>query len=268
MAHTLTPVQGSGCKGHSTINQATQKIIEMELIKLNQRPAIDLFLDTHHCFDLMVEACHNMACHRRGATDNYLCLHAQMHHLMKHHVCHKYGVSKDYNTFNHHPWHGAGQGAADAALHYIILSDTLIDAYHTKIQPWVIHNPTLTLQIIKSQKAFIDNVAMSANGNNATFQAMIQQAQFQLQWWHQLIQAMGGSLNPRNVAAPSTHGNWICLGFYVSPAPSRTYKLPPCQTNHRNVFMSLMLMRAPGILASTSQSMAPQNPWTTFGKKQ
>jgi len=187
---------------------------------------------------------------------------------MKYHVCHEYGVTKDYNTFNHHPWHGAGQGAADAALHYIILSDTLIDAYHTKIQPWVIHNPSLTLQIIKSLKAFIDNVAMSANGNNATFQAMIQQAQFQLQWWHQLIQAMGGSLNPRNVAAPSTHGNWICLGFYVSPAPSRMYKLPPCQTNHRNVFMSLMLMRAPGILASTSQSMAPQNPWTTFGKKQ
>jgi len=59
---TLTPVQGGGRKGRSAINQATQQVIEQEMIHLTQKPALDLFLDLRHCFDYMAEACHNMAC--------------------------------------------------------------------------------------------------------------------------------------------------------------------------------------------------------------
>ncbi len=109
-----------------------------------------------------------MACRQHGAADDYLRLHAQTHRSMKYYVCHKYGVSKDYNTFDQHPWHGAGQGAADAALRYIALSDSLIDAYHSKIQPWIIHDPTLTIVIVRSIKAFIDDVAMSVTSDNNT----------------------------------------------------------------------------------------------------
>jgi len=58
-----------------------------------------------------------------------------MHQAMRYFVRHKFGMSCDYNTFTQHLWHGAGQGAADATLHYIVLSDTLINAYHTKITP-------------------------------------------------------------------------------------------------------------------------------------
>jgi len=61
-AQALMPAQGGGRKGRSAIDQATQQVIETELIKLNQRPALDMFLDARWCFDLMVEACHNMAC--------------------------------------------------------------------------------------------------------------------------------------------------------------------------------------------------------------
>jgi len=57
-----------------------------------------------------------MACRRHGAADDYLRLHAQMHRLMRYYVRHKYSVLTDYNMFDDHPWHGAGQGAADAAL--------------------------------------------------------------------------------------------------------------------------------------------------------
>jgi len=74
-ANTLSPVQGGGCKGGSAIDQATQQIIETDLIKLNQRTAMDMFLDARWCFDLMVEACHNMACRRHGAANDYLQLH-------------------------------------------------------------------------------------------------------------------------------------------------------------------------------------------------
>jgi len=195
-AQTLTPTQGGGRKGRSAIDQATQQVVETELVQLQQRTALDLFLDLRHCFDYMAEACHNMACRRHGADDDYLRLHAQTHRLMRYYVRHKYGVSHDYNTYADHPWHGAGQGAADAALRYIVLSDTLVDAYHSHFKPWEIHDPTLTITIIKSIKAFIDDVAMSAGDESTPFQDLIQRAQSQLQWWNQLVRSSGGALNP------------------------------------------------------------------------
>jgi len=115
---------------------------------------------------------------------------------MKYYVWHKYGVSEDYNTFNQHPWHGARQGVDDAALQYIMLSDALIDAYHSKIQLWAISNLTLTLTIFKSMKAFIDDVVMLAGGDQLSFETLTHHTKTQLQWWTQLIQASGGVLNP------------------------------------------------------------------------
>ncbi len=125
-----------------------------------QQLALALFLDTWHYFGLMVKACHNMACRHHGAADDYLCLHAQTHCLMKYYIQHKFEVSNNYNTFKHHPWHGTGQGAADAALHCplghphqcIPCSDSA--KYYSQ--------PTLTLTITKIIKAFLDNVAMLA----------------------------------------------------------------------------------------------------------
>jgi len=64
----------------------------------------------------MVEAYHSLACWQHGAVDKYLRLHAQMHQLMCYYIRHKFGVLENYNTFAQHPWHGAGKGAADAAL--------------------------------------------------------------------------------------------------------------------------------------------------------
>ncbi len=144
----------------------------------------------------MVEACHNMACRRQGAADDYLQLHAQTHRLMRYYIRHKFGVSTDYNTFEQHPWHGAGQGAADAALRYIALSDVLIEAYHENIQLSTIQDPTKNLEVVKSIKAFIDDVAMSAGTANNTNQDLAKVAQKQLRWWDALIKVTGGELNP------------------------------------------------------------------------
>jgi len=115
---------------------------------------------------------------------------------MKYFIRHKYGMSKEFNTFEFKPWHGAGQGAADAALRYIVLSDTLIDVYHGKIQPWTILDPTLTLPLLKRLKAFIDDVVMSAGGTGEILPDLIDKTQSQVQWWNALIQASGGALNP------------------------------------------------------------------------
>jgi len=132
---TLVHAQGGGHKGCSAIDQATQQTVETEIIHLNQELALDVYLDLQMCFDLMVEKCHNLACRHHGGEDAYLQLHAKTHQLMHYYICHKFGVLKEYNTYSQHPWHGAGQGAADATLHYIVLSDTLINTYHTEIAP-------------------------------------------------------------------------------------------------------------------------------------
>jgi len=117
---------------------------------------------------MMVKACHNLACCCHGAEDAYLKLHAKTHQVMRYHVQHKFGVSLDFNTFEKHPWHGAGQGAADAALRYIILSDTLIDAYHTKIAPCLISDPTQAITIQQSLKVFINDVVLHASAEPTT----------------------------------------------------------------------------------------------------
>jgi len=100
----------------------------------------------------------------------------------------------------------------DAALCYIVLSDSLIDAYHLHFQLQVLHNPTLTMQIIKSIKAFIDNVVMSAGDSDVTFPQLVKRVQQQLQWWNRLIQSSGGALNPTKCCCafyywkPNRHG--------------------------------------------------------------
>jgi len=123
---------------------------------------------------------------------------------MKYYVCHKFGVSSDYNMYEQHLWHGAGQGAADAALRYIALSDALTDAYHSKIQLTLINDPTLTIIVTQSIKAFIDDIAMAAATPNSDITELVDRAQTQLTWWNQLIQVTGGALNP----------NKCCYTFY------------------------------------------------------
>jgi len=208
----LMPIQGGGQKGRSAIDQATQQVVEHELIHLNQLPALDLFLDLWHCFNYMVKACHNMACWRHGAADDYLRLHTQTHHLMRYYVQHKYGVSHDYNTYADHPWHGVGQGAADAVLRYIALSNTLIEAYHTKVAPQMISNPSNSLTIIQSLKAFIDDVVLHATQAHTSYLTLQQQVQSRLRWWNQIVHVMGGALNHKKCGAityywkPDKHG--------------------------------------------------------------
>jgi len=126
---------------------------------------------------------------------------------MKYYVRHKFSVLQDYNTFAQHPWHGAGQGVADAALHYIVLSDTLIDAYHSKIALPCLHDLTKLISIIHSCKAFINDVVLHAeDGPLCPFNALALKVQEQLHWWDQLVKVMGSALNPQKTVQLYIHG--------------------------------------------------------------
>jgi len=205
-AGTLVVAQGGGRKGRSAIDQAMQQVLETELVHLNQKSTIDLYLDLRACFDMMVKACHNLACRRHGADVEYLHLHARTHQLMKYYIWHKFGVSNKYNTFENHPWHGAGQGAADMALWYIVLSDTMINAYHTKIAPTLMQDPTTMIKVICSLKAFIDDVVLHASDpDDSPLHDLRQKAQMQLRWWDKLVQVTGGELNPKKCCGLQYH---------------------------------------------------------------
>jgi len=54
-AQTLTQDQGGGHKGRSVIDQALLQVTETEIVKLNQNPHLDLFLDLCHCFDIWLK---------------------------------------------------------------------------------------------------------------------------------------------------------------------------------------------------------------------
>jgi len=158
-----------------------------------------------------VEACHNLACHHHGAANAYLCLHVHTHQAMHYFVWHKFGVLHQYNTFAQHLWHGAGQGAADAALQYIVLSNTLIDAYHMKMVPQIMHDPLQLITIQRSLKAFIDDVVLHASSPGYDDLAELQTCtQTQLHWRAQLVNVTGGKLNPKK-----------CCGLIYTWAPDK-----------------------------------------------
>ncbi len=126
----------------------------------------------------------------------------------------------DYNTFKHHPWHGAGQGAADTALCYIALSDVLIDAYHDHIQLSTIQDPTKNLKVVNSIKAFIDDIAMSTSTNTNTIQDLTTAAQTQLHWWNTLIKVTGGELNPSKCCGACWKPDKFGILCQAHPAPN------------------------------------------------
>jgi len=66
------------------------------------------------------------------------------------------------------------------------------------------HDPTLTIRIFKSIKAFINDVVMSAGGP-MSFHNLVHRAQAQLQWWTQLVQSSGGALNPQKCCCAIYH---------------------------------------------------------------
>jgi len=227
LAGTLVTVQGGGHKGWSMIDQATQQILETEIIQLNQHPAIDL----QACFDMMVKACRNLACHRHGTNIDYLHLHACTHQLMHYYKCNKFSVSRDYNTYEQHLWHGAGQGAADAVLRYIVLSDTLINLYHTKVAPAMMFNPTTMIKAMQSLKAFINDTVLHATDPNAgNIQELTHRAASQIWWWDQLVKVTSGALNLKKYCGmayewePDHHGIlelWNNVDAHTYPGPSQ-----------------------------------------------
>jgi len=106
----IKEAQCGGCQGKSVIDLACKKVITYNVIQTTKVEAMDLFMDLEGCFDQMIENCQNLSCRQHGADPDYLKLHAQTHRQLKYFVKHAFGKSDGYNSFEIHPWYGAGQG--------------------------------------------------------------------------------------------------------------------------------------------------------------
>jgi len=129
--------QGGGWQGRSAIKLTCKNVISFDFICTTRTEAINIENDAEACFNLMVEACHSLSCLCYGADPAYVKLHAQTQCTTQYHVKHSHGISKDYNSYSiDNPWYGTGQGTADAAICWIILSCCLIRAYLSQAHQW------------------------------------------------------------------------------------------------------------------------------------
>jgi len=153
--------QGGGQQGCSTIELACKKVISFDFICTTRTEAINIENDAKACFDLMAEACHSLSCLCYRADPAYIKLHTQTQCTTQYHIKYSHGISKDYNSYSiNNLWYGAGQGATNAAICWIILSCCLIGAYLSQAHQWVMHHPNQTTALHQSIDAFINNTTL------------------------------------------------------------------------------------------------------------
>ncbi len=88
----------------------------------------------------------------------YLKLHAVMQQHFHYHIKHATGVSTEFNQHTMtDPWYGAGQGAGDACLRWVVQGNSLILAYKSKATAWIIYSPNFEQYHKQVIDAFIDN---------------------------------------------------------------------------------------------------------------
>jgi len=70
----------------------------------------------------------------------------------------------------------------------------MIEAYHTKVVPNMLNDPTNTITILCSLKAFINDVVLHvASTSSDSLHNLQQQAQTKLHWWDQLVKVTEGA---------------------------------------------------------------------------
>jgi len=137
--NTLQDNQGGGQPGRSAIDLTCKKMVIFDYVYLTQITAVNISIDVARCFDSMIEACENLSCHQQGADLAYFKLHVATQQQFRYHIKHAQGISARYNQHSEQDlWYGAGQGAGDACARWIMQANSMINAYNTRANSWVI----------------------------------------------------------------------------------------------------------------------------------
>jgi len=202
-----------------------KKLVLYDHIRITRTIAIDVSKDMARCFDCMIEACMNLSCRQQGANIQYLKLHALMQQTFWYYVKHAQGISTAYNQHSQtDPWYGAGQGAGDACLRWIVQADSIIQAYALRAEPWILYSPNYKTHYCQLLDAFVDDTDIFAakrhRQNLANFVATLQS---NINLWHNLLQASGGVLNPSKCV-------WLCFNWQIGTSGRPKIIPPPAST--------------------------------------
>jgi len=175
-------------------------VIIYDILCTTKDEGIDVGNDAAACFDRMIKNCQNMSCRQHGADVQYLRLHAQTHQQLKYYVKDAFGVSIQYNEYTpQHPWYGAGQGAGDATIRWVVLSHSLLTAYKTQAKLWKLSDPTQSIHVTQGIDAFCNDTSLIdvvTQEQPQTTTNLMQTTQMNLNLWNNLLEASRGVLNP------------------------------------------------------------------------
>jgi len=200
--------QSSRRNGQSAIDQATQHIIKTKITHLLQTPTLDLTLFYKMFWSDVwgMSQFSMLPSWHRWSLPQTSCMYPQSHEIL---YMAKIGVSTEYNIpATPMAWGRTGSGWCSIKIYCALkYTDHL---YHMKVAPQLMQDPMALIIIQKSLKSLLTTLCFMPKlwlQNNLL--KLTQQAQKQLRWWDQLIQAIRGALNPQKFAAYCISGNWM-----------------------------------------------------------
>jgi len=123
-------------------------------------------------------------------------------------VKHAQGISAKFNQHSTmDPWYGVGQGAGDACLWWIVQAFSIIKAYASHAEPWILYSPNYAHCYCQLLDAFVnDTDIFAAQQPRQNFQNFVAMLQANINLWHDL--ASGGVLNPSKCV-------WLCFNWHI-----------------------------------------------------
>jgi len=184
-----------------------------------------IWITKKECFPTVlmcwIQLSKHLSCGQQGADVQYLKLHVLLQQTFHYYVKHAQGISTEFNQHsNIDPWYGAGQGAGDACLWWIVQADS-IKAYESWAEPWILYSPNHDQHYWQLLDAFVDDTDIfAAQQPRQSFLNFVANLQSNINLWHDLLQASGGVLNPSKCV-------WLCFNWHISSTGCPTIIPPP-----------------------------------------
>lgn len=204
MAHaeshnTLAEEAYGGRRHRQAIDMALAKVLTVDHIHLDQRPAWIFDKDATSCYDRIVESYANLSMVAKGHPTKVLQLHSKVFQRVKYYVVTNYGVSDEFNQYSTaQPFVGPGQGSGDSPARWVSVSSDIIKCYKQSARHFLFrhplgpaHSPNLHLAMFVDDAFSCGNDNSSATqDNNWMYNAINRNAQL----WESLLYVSGGKL--------------------------------------------------------------------------
>jgi hypothetical protein len=192
---TVTMEQAGGRPGRSSIELATNRVLQYEIIRQQRLTAAVMYNDAKACYDRIVKNFSNLSLLREGLPREIAKLHSQTFNKIQYHIKHKLGIGPiTHSNNNPSPIYGVGQGSTDASARWSFVSDALIRAFNTLSSDATIYSPINNNSINNKILGFVDDTTTLMVIHQALSNYMIMILQRDAQTWEKLLHTTGGKL--------------------------------------------------------------------------